>query len=437
MLQGRFAILVVWLVVACWSAPLPTAAPSLPSAISPPAFSPASTAFPTLRPSESTQPATTSPTLTPTISPGVSPTAELELPAGGEWTVGSITSPERLAFPSFNAIDAGGLGFVVVGGRVVEFPAQPELGEYAVATAYHSRDGTTWHVVELPTYDGLDRAEGVAVGDVAVAVGCTGCVSVGGAKPAITGIAWTSSDGISWQLQQAFGVGSVPSTVIALASGFLVLGTTGNSWSDESAVAPTVWTSSDGLAWGGPHEVCSDCTVSDVIEHQGQLLALGSVSDKPELWISEDGRAWRSLEADVPQGVNRIVSLGEGLLGLGYVCAPVDPNRPESPNVCEGVLATSGDGVAWIRTGSRLVNDLMLFDGVVVDGALLVVGHDRSDNLVVLNSIDGSDWDPVDDLFATNAAAGTLHVATYNNIVVVTTTGHSGSSRLLATSFGG
>jgi hypothetical protein len=326
---------------------------------------------------------------------------------------------------------------VATGGRVVEF-ADPEIGEYAVATAFHSRDGTTWQAVALATYSPLDRVEGVAVGDVAVAVGCTGCTSVGGADPEIAGIAWTSVDGINWQSRQPFGAGSVPGFVTALESGFVAVGTTGLSWSQGGEMAPAVWTSADGVGWDGPHELlsCPGCTVSDVIEHDGRLLTVANDGENAQLWASSDGKAWQVLESDVPKGVNGLVGFGEALLGFGYVCEPVNPNRPESPNVCEGVLATSGDGLSWTRSGSRLVDRLIFSDAVVVNGVLVVLGQDEDDNLVVLSSSDGSDWDTLEDLSGVSAGAGRLHVATYNNVVVVTTA-EDGGSRLLATLLGG
>src|SRR5206468_102843 len=105
-----------------------------------------------------------------------------------------------------------------------------------------SADGSTWKIHPI---DSTDFSFAVAVttgrsGSV-VAVGRSGSLPV----------AWTSSDGLSWQRQAVptvgpSGVAERMTTVVATDSGFVAGGSSGPELADRHAA---FWTSADGQTW--------------------------------------------------------------------------------------------------------------------------------------------------------------------------------------------
>jgi len=261
------------------------------------------------------------------------------------------------------AAAAGGGRHVIVGSRG------------SAAASWTAEAGTPWQAA--PDQPSLrpptgGSAEMRAVGrwrDLFVAVG-TVVTAVGAPSAA----AWTSSDGLAWDL-----VGFGPAFEGAIAYGtagsqerVVVVGATG-----ERGQGPAVaWVSEDGTTWTRVDSPAfSDGTMRGVAHTGDGFVAVGAslADDRAAAWSSTDGRTWEPAPAQAalenhgrPIRMTAVTADPRGLLAGGLVSDAGNGS---------GVVWRSADGRAWERvptqvsmSGASLAGVLMTERGPVAVG---------------------------------------------------------------------
>ena len=221
-----------------------------------------------------------------------------------------------------------------------------------------------------------------------------GAVAVGSVPPDWTPAAWSSSDGLTWELHL---LGNTDFTFpVALASGghgvVVAVGRSRN--------VPVAWTTQDGAAWTR-HEVA-------VLSGGGTFERMTSVAAGPQgfvaggsigpevgdrharFWTSMDGLVWQPVPDDPVAFANAEVRSVTSLVGrfvavgvLGSTQKPIG-----------SVAWTSADGMHWTRHDSPAFDDGLAvaaaaapFGGVVAVGSTI----DRREAVSWVSS-DGEDW---------------------------------------------
>lgn len=300
-----------------------------------------------------------------------------------------------------------------------ETEPSPEATEPAASTV--TQDG--WTLVDDPSTfggDGPQVISSVAVaGDVTVAVGIDAIhadTAGGRTRPAV----WRSVDGGPWQRDPggSFQLGSRWDAAGVLAQdatsdGRAVLVAVGYAnfepreqpiawvstdagemwlevevgdeedgrmsavaWTGERFVAvgtkngsPATWTSADGTTWLRHPPVRGEGSFTDIIVHDGRLVATSVIGDSSQLWVAETTGEpwWETAEAPIAGTISALHSDGGTLYAVGAV-------RPDGLDH-DGVLLTSPDGVVWeidqrstslTGPGDQLPGDILVDDGLLI-----------------------------------------------------------------------
>ena len=239
----------------------------------------------------------------------------------------------------------------------------------------------------------------VAYGDRLFAVGGVngGCCD-GSFSTDTRALVWTSADGATWELVPDSPVFELASMhAVAARPGRLVA--VGNllpeSEEFEGQVDPraAAWTSGDGVTWrlieGVPF-------FSDVVASADGFVASALNGANPEIWGSDDGRAWRRLagRADLGDGsIDRLLVLDDGgMVAVGRS----EAFGVESPTYepADAAVWRSPDGGAWSRVGDQdAFSDAWMWDVAERDGRLVGIGSGESESgISVWTSDDGLAW---------------------------------------------
>jgi hypothetical protein len=151
--------------------------------------------------------------------------------------------------------------------------------------------------------------------------------------------------------------------------------------------AGMAWTSTDGLTWSRTTDPWRDGRATRLIHDELGYVAWGQVSDSsgPAIWISPDGASW-SRAADIASFGDIVIS---GIARLG-----------EDLVLIAGDLRawTSRDGLAWQPLGPVATNleGVSVWGVTSVEGALLAWGSTPASDVyrpVTLRSTDAQHWE--------------------------------------------
>jgi hypothetical protein len=283
-------------------------------------------------------------------------------------------------------------------GPIGQPPGPPVLGiDWGRATSVERPVNNEETVA--PSYVGVHpilRIPGQATMADVMALPGGGYVSVGYSPPDWTPLAWTSSDGLTWQIHE---VGTTeftfPEALAAGSDGTVVaVGRSGRS--------PMAWTTRDGVEWQS-HDVAvlgTDGTperMTAVAAGAGpnRFVAGGSVG--PELaerharfWTSGDGSTWQPVPDDpaafADAEVRDVTRFGDGFVALGVL--------GDAQQHTGAVAWTSPDGLTWTRsTSPDLDGGIAAAVVQAPTGGLVAVGT-KVDlrEAVAWTSADGRDW---------------------------------------------
>lgn len=360
-----------------------------------------------------------SPVPTPTASPPATATAApvvtMTPVLGGS---GAVWLPVRKApEPGARAwaITSGGPGWVAVGSA--PRPADPDRSAPAV---WGSADGRAWgRAPDVPS---------AADGDLTVVAGDGTSLYAAGTIGLTHGVVWRSKDGLSWEAVgggDQFDLGECfegcPSlTAVAVGpAGALVAGT---SVIHGPQVVGTLWSSTDGDAWqrlSGPLDTGSaKAFVDDAVAGAAGFVVLGHLCDPdcqpghPATWTSPDGLAWDGPH-DLPggEGVDPIGLAGDDghFVVLGSRC-PLD-------GPCDMAVWASPDGATWSPapiTGSSVYGH-SLAGGL---GGFLIIGLSGALGSA-WTSADGAAWgQPVSPVVPTFCSPGAISCASLFDLAV-------------------
>ena len=238
---------------------------------------------------------------------------------------------------------------VVVAG---ELPPDPS-GTAGPRALWRSPDAVTWRRTDLPTNAADFPRTLAARGDLVVVGGAAGEDDAA--------LAWTADASGAWSRSElladagVFGAAAGP-------TGFVMVGTAGRH---TDAARPAIWSSADGGRWQRV-EPMSDGRLygsfDDVVNTGSRFIAFGQVSPTPipaladfpipddrryegVPWISEDGVAWRPLDAPglfAWAHISAIAVAPGRLTALGWLTSPTDGKRTPAG-------WASSDGLAWTR----------------------------------------------------------------------------------------
>jgi len=248
-----------------------------------------------------------------------------------------------------------------------------------------------------PTYGGTHpilRIQGQAQMSDVTALPGGGFVAIGYAPPDWVPVAWTSPDAQAWTFREigasAF---TFPVSLAARTDGTIVaVGRSGN--------APLAWTTTDGSTWQ-PHQIpvlggSSAAERMNAVAVGAQRFVAGG-SAGPELldrharfWTSADGMAWQPVPDDATTFANAevrsITPFQSGFVAVGVVGSVQDPTG--------AVAWASGDGATWAR-----IDDPAFAGGEAVSvtpgpsGGLIAVGYQVDRKVAVTwTSADGHHW---------------------------------------------
>ncbi len=156
------------------------------------------------------------------------------------------------------------------------------------------------------------------------------------------------------------------SGVAANPSGVVAVGQTG--------LAPTVWTSSDGLSWRRLSDAISGPGVSlrSVAAGPDGFVAVGDAGGSALSWVSSDSSSWRASAA----ARERADAPAFAWLGSEFVATGEGGG--------DGIAWSSADGVTWQRLDTGTIFTGAQMQGASAIGSRLVLyGADPSGGLVV------------------------------------------------------
>ncbi|HEY0937643.1 MAG TPA: hypothetical protein VGD91_28380 [Trebonia sp.] len=231
------------------------------------------------------------------------------------------------------AVALGPLGWIAVGSLAQNGTAEPVV--------YQSSDGMTW--TPLPV---LAALAGPGAQFLGVAAGPGGYLVVGrqGAGDRSAAALWWSGDLKSWvNGGGSSGNGAFAASAVAVADGFIAVGSENNCHS--------VWTSSDGRHWAAhdlakPDGASSATLRSVAAAPSGHVVAAGYAvtgsGEEPIVAASADGGAHLTqivLKAPGgPAAVTAVTAAGDGFVAAG---------RSGPAGAQHAVTWTSADGLTW------------------------------------------------------------------------------------------
>lgn len=204
----------------------------------------------------------------------------------------------------------------------------PELAERH-ARFWSSPDGSTWQpVADDPTAFANAEVRSIArLGDGYVAIGV-----VGTAQQVSGSVAWTSTDGRTWQRIDApdLGRGQAVAEVVAPFGGVVAVG------SDLDEHEAFAWTSRDGRSWTlAPSEPSRQydgkIRMTDVTVVGDELIGVGNYIPLQRStaisWVSRDGITWqegRSAPVQEQGEFYAVAPTGSGIVAVGSFGQPDD-----------------------------------------------------------------------------------------------------------------
>ena len=237
-----------------------------------------------------------------------------------------------------------------------------ENATYFAITPWRSDDGRSWQPGRPMDVAGLGDTTWIArmvegpAGIVAVARGAyvLDDPATGGFADAVTGV-WTSKDGLSWtrvDLVSALGVDALGDVAVG-PSGYIA----SNLSSASASLAPKVWLSADGRKWRsvalGKSALSGAHLGSAYVLPNGYLLAgwkgvpIGQELDTtPAIWFSPDGASWREtnlpgvVAAPMKEAVVEMNDPGRYIAVVGTWSCGCEPPDDDQAWI-------SSDGTSW------------------------------------------------------------------------------------------
>ena len=211
----------------------------------------------------------------------------------------------------------------------------------------------------------------------------------------------------------------------------------GSRDTDADTRSAAAWTSSDGLAWDlvGQGEAFDDAAAYGIAGSDDRLVVVGEAIGEPVAhavaWVSDDGTSWRRIETPAfEDGTMRAVTwTGTSFIAVGYATAD---DRAMS--------WTSPDGETWTAqpTSPSLENHgkaIRLLAIAAGDGTLLGAGW-KSDagngSGVVWTSVDGVAWERLPDQVSMSGASLAGATLAAGLPVVVGTSGYPDNNQASA-----
>jgi hypothetical protein len=265
-------------------------------------------------------------------------------PAGGHWAPATASVPATWHPGSLTSVVHGGSGWLAVGQAGP--PAQPGSPPSAVGVVATSTDGRTWQPAA-----GAQSFAAPGTSLAQAAAGPAGYVVVGGApgpggRPAAA--AWYSAGLTTWTRASVTGTAGQMLAVTADRSGFVAVGSAGNT--------PAVWTARTGSAWqpvGLPLPAGTASGMLTKVTATGErVVAVGNATRPagaghaagpvPFAAVSSDGGGhWRETVLRSPAGpatVTALTAAGHGFVAAGLSGAPGN----------QAMLSwSSPDGLSW------------------------------------------------------------------------------------------
>ena len=233
---------------------------------------------------------------------------------------------------------------------------------------------------------------------VAVTSGSGGLVAVG--RRVYDPVAWTSSNGATWELHTVPVLGGTPAermtSVVATTFGYLAGGSAGPELFERHA---RFWTSRDGATWDPVADdatAFADAEVTAITTSGDRFVAVGVLGPAQHhtgalAWTSADGLAWTRIDDPAFEDAvasSIIVAPFGGLLAVGS-----DIDR-------KAALAwLSPDGEGWKRIVARDYGDrrnLWMTDVAAIGDRVIAVGTSQATQRASATSwvsSDGVQWD--------------------------------------------
>jgi hypothetical protein len=294
---------------------------------------------------------------------------------GSTWTQKSVAGSfdiDGRRFVAQGLSDDGQGGLVAVGNSIGSSPTD------VVASAWHSRDGTSWTPMEVEAAKGQEMVAGT--------VSRSGTVVAAG-----NGVAWLSTDGRKWSAQVLPGASTAagsytPRAVGTWSGGFVIIGL----WTGTGPTRSAAWFSATGRDWVQAKTSLDGFDTHGISTVDGAIVAVGSdLSDTaPGLaasWSSLDGITWTktTAPADRPNvAMDGVASVEGALVAFGapppstasaaVTAGPTLPGSTPVPADAE-ILWVSESGFDWLpipSTGAPLTHAHV----VTVGSRVLMIG---------------------------------------------------------------
>lgn len=281
----------------------------------------------------------------PHVSIGPLPTTGPLRPPEGAW--------EAVPFPvpSGERVTANVTEIVPAGDRWVAIGSSQSSDNSIQALAWTSADGVAWELVDSPPgFSGIAFLDLAWNGETFLAVGYRSHEASEDALSVDLRESWLSTDGVTWVPGGTFEPGSDPGRPVATEHGWVA---GGSVWSGEIQ-RPAFFSSVDGITW---------------VTHQPAEGAYGSVG-RPV--VNEDGTI-RATSCETPEETN---------------------TAGGSP--CFVREWTSTDGLTWTPGPATEDTDAGL-EPVAATDAFLAIRYDtETGEPELVRSADGSSWEPID-----------------------------------------
>lgn len=261
-----------------------------------------------------------------------------------------------------------------------------------------------WEPVPFPLPDA--DLVGASVGGIVDAAG--GWVAVGSAQVGdydFRGLAWTSADGIRWELADLPpGFDGVSfSELVWNQETFMAVGYRPQERADDGTAdpdRPESWLSTDGIAWqpGGMFE--AGANPGRPIWTDAGWIAAGSMwsgnEQRPAFFSSADGVSWTTIR---PRGA-AYGSIGRPEIDPDGTIHAQSCETPEETNTAGGSPCfvrkwTSTDGVTWTPGPASEDTDDDLLEVAEGDGFLAIRSNAATGEVELVRSDDGTAWQPI------------------------------------------
>jgi hypothetical protein len=308
------------------------------------------------------------------------------LAVGGDGNGVAWTSPDGETWslvsnvPPLGPQEARGLGSVItVPGGILAYGLQGcDACEPYLTIVWSSTDGTSWRQV--------DPFSGIMLDLVVSPAGFIGVGTNAGLDNFNGPVAWTSGDGAQWA--QTPNVPGSETAYLAdleeIADGWIAVGAE-RAIGENGPGQGLAWTTGDGLSWDllPADPALADSALTSILAEGGRLTASGSIVvnrdeglQHPAVWESDDGATWdQVLELDCCGYFLSLVRGQTGLIGLYYW---YEPNAQQNGYA----MLRRPDGGTWEMLGRPDVGpDISLRELAVAGGEVVGVGIRDQGNL--------------------------------------------------------